>query len=240
MLYGIDIANHQQGMRIPESIDFCIMKASEGFRYVDPCMEGFAQECIRKGILMGFYHFARNGSPEENAVHFYDTVKKYVYSGIMCLDMEDENIPDWGEYAQRFVDKFHSITGVYPLVYASASYLPRFCGYPLVDCCGLWIAGYPAGAGQIVNDPPDFCYDVSPFDFASIWQFDDYGVVSGCDEELDVNVAYMDAHAWRLYANPALADGTGVIPQPVQAPDKDARRWTFENKHVKVDVELKN
>lgn len=239
MLHGIDISNWQEGMRIPEKIDFCIAKASEGFRYVDPCFDGFMEQCRQKGILYGFYHFAREGSAEDNATHFFDTVEPWLYGGIAVLDIEAEAIADWGDYAQRFVDRFHSLTGVYPLVYASASNLWRFAGYPLVDSCGLWIAGYPDGRKRGLGDIPKFPYSVEPFDFASIWQYSDCGYVTDCDDELDVNVAYMDAHAWMLYANPSLVDGTGIIPKPTEPPEKDNRKWTFENSVVKVDVELK-
>ena len=238
MLHGIDISSWQEGMRIPEGIDFCIIKSSEGFRYVDPCAETFARDCIKKGILYGFYHFARYGSPEDNATHFYETVKPHIYDAIMCLDLEDQAIADWGDYAQRFVDRFHSLTGIYPLVYVSASYLSRLAGYPLVDRCGLWVAGYPKGGRLDLGDVPDFPYSADPFDFVSIWQYSDIGRVTGCNYDLDVNVAYMDAKAWKLYADPDWQDKTSTMPKPIDLPDAK-RKWTFENNVLKVDVEIK-
>lgn len=84
-------------MTVPERIDFCIVKATEGFRYVDPCCDGFVQQCKRKGILYGFYHFARNNDPEQEAAFFWEHTKGYVREGIPVLDIEDEKIPDWGE-----------------------------------------------------------------------------------------------------------------------------------------------
>ena len=248
MLHGIDVSNWQKGLQLPESLDFCIVKATEGFRYVDPYCNGFIQQAIRKGILFGFYHFARNNDPEKEAVFFRNNTKGYELLGIPVLDIEDENIKDknsgknlWGNYAQRFVDKYHAITGVYPVIYCSAGYLSRFNGYPLVDTCGLWLAGYPDNNFRGLNDVPKFCYDVSPWKFAAMWQYTSHGTVDWWDEPIDLDVAWMDAGAWKLYANPDAipTDATVQMPSIVPAPDSDGKRWHFENGVVEVDVKLK-
>lgn len=239
MLHGIDISNWQKGMTVPERVDFCIVKATEGFRYVDPCCDGFVQQCRRKGILFGFYHFARNNEPEQEATFFWEHTKGYVREGIPVLDIEDDKIQDWGDYAQRFVDKYHAITGVYPVVYCSASCIARFTGYPLVDLCGLWVAGYPDDKERGLNDVPKFPYGIRPWKFAAIWQYTSNGWVSNWDEPIDMDVAYMDAGAWRLYANPdATTDTTVQMPTAVPAEPNESG-WHFENSMIEVDVRLK-
>lgn len=242
MLHGIDIANWQKGLVIPESIDFAIMKATGGTGYVDPCCDNWVQECKRKGILWGFYHFACDGynpDPEAEAVFFYRNTKNYVGEGIPILDIEDERISDWGNYAQRFVDKYHACSGVWPMVYTAASYLTRFYGYPLVDLCGLWIAGYPSSRERWIGDVPDFPYGVEPWAFAAIWQYTGDGLISGYDGYVDLNVAFMDRRAWGLYANPSQSGNTSELQEPSEPPSKETRKWTFENSKIKVDVELK-
>lgn len=240
MLHGIDISNWQKRMTVPERIDFCIVKATEGFRYVDPCCDGFVQQCRRKGILFGFYHFARNNEPEQEATFFWEHTKGYVREGIPVLDIEDEKIQDWGDYAQRFVDKYHAITGVYPVVYCSASRLARFTGYPLVDLCGLWVAGYPDDRERGLNDVPRFPYNIAPWKFAAMWQYTNNGWVSNWDEPIDMDVAWMDSAAWHKYANPEVtADTTQLLEIPGPAPEQIQPTWTLENSHVRVDVTLK-
>lgn len=241
MLYGIDISNWQKGLNVPESLDFCIVKATEGLRFVDPCCDGFVSQCKSKGIRFGFYHFMRANEPEKEAHFFWESTKGYTYDGIPVLDIEDERIPDWGNYAQRFVDKYHAITGVFPVVYCSAAHLSRFNGYPLVDDCGLWIAGYPSAAAKQLKEVPRFPYDVSPWKFAALWQFTSNGLLSNWDEPVDLDVAYMDSTAWKLYANPDYVDASNVtsaMPNTTESPEQK-RTHTFENSFMRVDVTLK-
>ena len=242
MLHFIDISNWQKGMTLPESkIDACIVKATEGTTFVDKYCDGFVQQCKRKGLLYGFYHFLTSANPEEQACFFADNTQGYSLEGIPVLDIESDMIKDWGGYAQRFIDKYHAITGVYPVVYCSAGYLSRFNGYPLVDTCGLWVAGYPDKRERGLNDVPKFPYDVSPWKFAAMWQYTSNGYVSWWDEPIDLDVAWMDVGAWKLYANPNadLCGSTIRMPSAVQAPDKDGKAWHFENGVVEVDVKLK-
>lgn len=240
MLHGIDISNWQKGFKIPESLDFCIVKATEGFRYVDPYCDGFIQQAISKGILFGFYHFARNNKPETEAIHFRNNTKGYELLGIPVLDIEDETIDDWGSWCQRFVDKYHAMTSVYPMIYASASTLPRFASYPLVGTCGLWIAGYPDNREHEMKDVPNFPYSVSPWPFAAVWQYTANGCLPNWDEPLDLDVAYMDADAWKKYANPCgNADTTIQLPPISQSPDKSGRTFHFSNSLLDVDVTIK-
>ena len=237
MLHGIDVSNWQKGLEIPESLDFCIVKATEGLRFVDWCCDGFVQQCKRKGILWGFYHFARNNKPEDEALFFYNNTVGYIGDGIPVLDIEDEGIGNWGEYAQRFVDKFHACSGVYPIIYASASTLRRFVGYPIVDDCGLWVAGYPDVESHTLKDIPTFRYDISPWKFAAIWQFTASGKLQNYDDYVDMDVAYMDRDAWKLYANPEYIEPTTQIEIPTDSKPKN--EWSFENDKIKIDITLK-
>lgn len=239
MLHGIDISNWQKGLTIPERLDFCIVKATEGFRYVDPYCDGFIQQCVRKGIRFGFYHFARNNEPETEALHFRNHTKGYELLGVPVLDIEDESIENWGAWSQRFVDKYHAMTSVYPMIYASASTLSRFAGYPLVGTCGLWIAGYPDARERGLQDVPEFPYSVKPWPFAAIWQYTSNGWISSYDEPLDMDVAFMDGTAWQKYANPiGTAEATQELDIPAESPEQ-RKSYHFENGLLEVDVTLK-
>lgn len=250
MLYGIDISNWQKGLTLTNELDFVIMKATGGTGFVDHYCDNWVLECKRKNILWGFYHFAGDGwtpKPEEEAAWFYENTKDYVGEGIPVLDIEDNRIEDWGAYSQRFVDKYHAITGVWPMIYTSAGYLSAFYGYPLVETCGLWLAGYPNNKEYSLGEMPDFPYSVSPWPFAAIWQYTSNGWVSNWDEPLDMNVAYMDKEAWHLYATSESRDNSEVDPT-AQWPaindegstdEKNNKQWHFENSKISVDVELK-
>lgn len=242
LLYGIDISNWDKGLDLPESLDFAIVKATGGTSFVDPYCEGFIQQCIRKGILWGYYHFAgdyRQIDPEAEASFFYENTQSYTGYGIPVLDIESEHIANWGSYAQRFADKYHAITGIWPVVYCQASSLDSFAGYPLVDTCGLWVAGYPDSRTHELKDVPSFPYSVSPWPFAAIWQYTSSGVLDGWDDLLDFDVAFMDPHAWELYATggKGYQDATEKLPTVTQPSERPT--WTLENNHVRVDITLK-
>lgn len=239
MLYGIDISNWQRDITVPD-VDFCICKATEGTRYVDPCCDGFVQQCVARNVAFGFYHFAAGASePEAEAMHFRKHTKGYELLGVPVLDMEFTRHDQWGAWAQRFVDKYHAATGVYPLIYASAAYLGRFAGYPLTQTCGLWVAGYPSSREvEIGTNPGKLPYATAPWEFAAIWQYSASGVCDSWGEHIDLDVAYMDRSAWARYANPEQA-----IEHTQQMPAADAQT-TGRDYHVDlgpmtIDVHIK-
>ena len=239
MLYGVDISTWQKGFRIPERLDFCIVKATEGFRFVDPYCDGFIQQCVSKGVLFGFYHFARNNDPETEALHFRNNTKGYELIGIPVLDIEDDSIETWGSWCQRFVDKYHACTGVYPMIYTSAGYLYRFVGWPLVDTCGLWMAGYPDEKARDLGSVPPCPYIPSPWPFAAIWQYSSNGWLDCWDGPLDLDAAYMDETAWKRYANPTgYADSTIEMSTTTEGP-KASKTYHFGNSFVDIDITLK-
>jgi lysozyme len=240
MLHGIDISNWQMCLKIPESVDFCIVKATEGVTFVDKCCDSFVSQCKSKGILWGFYHFMTSADPEAQAVWLADHTAGYAGLGIPVLDIESEKIKSWGDWAQRFVDKYHAITSVYPIIYTSAAYLGRFAGYPLVQTCGLWVAGYPSSKPYELRDqPPTFTYSVKPWKFAALWQYSAKGTIPGWQDYIDLDVAFMDSNAWHLYAQGDRNDQTQVIQVPVESPGKDPKSFHFDNDLISVDVTLK-
>lgn len=196
---GIDISNWQAGMDLSAvDIDFCICKATEGLGYVDPTCDNFVQQCINKGILWGFYHFARENNPEDEAQFFYDNCSNYFNHGIPVLDYETTNYNNV-EWCERFIYKLHDISGVWCIIYLSAYQCGQFANSWIPEKCGLWVAGYPYTMTDWTND--EMPYNVYPFSVVAIWQFTSSLIINGFCEKLDGNIAYMDADAWMKYAN---------------------------------------
>lgn len=199
MLRGIDISNWQVGLQ-PSSldVDFCICKATEGLGYVDPSCDQFVQNCIDNNILWGFYHFARENNPEEEAQFFYDNCRNYFNHGIPVLDYEtiNYNNVDWCE---RFINKIHELSGIWCIIYLSASQCAQFDGSWIPEKCGLWVAGYPYVMTDWTDD--EMPYNVYPFSVVAMWQFTSSLIIHGFWEKLDGDIAYMDREAWMKYAN---------------------------------------
>ena len=195
---GIDISNWQDGI-IPSkmNIDFCIAKATEGLGYVDQTCDGFIQDCIANNILWGFYHFARENEPEDEAQFFYDNCRNYFNHGIPVLDYETSNYNN-REWCERFLNKLHELSGVWAIIYISASRCGEYENSWIPGKCGLWVAGYPYVMTEWTD--ADCPYNIYPWSFAAIWQFTSDLILHGYVGRLDGDIAYMDESAWMKYA----------------------------------------
>ena len=110
--------------------------------YTDPTCDGFIRECKDKGALWGFYHFARENEPEDEAEYFYSECRGYFNHGIPVLDYETENY-DNAQWCERFLNRLHELSGVWAVLYISASRCSQYDGSWVPERCGLWVAGYP-------------------------------------------------------------------------------------------------
>ena len=211
---GIDISNWQAGIS-PSAldIDFCICKATEGLDYTDQCCDGFIQECIDNDLLWGFYHFARENEPEDEAEFFYNECLGYMNKGIPVLDYETQNY-DNREWCERFLNRFHELSGVWAMLYISASRCGEYENSWIPNTCGLWVAGYPWDNPNWTEQ--DMPYNIYPWSFAAIWQFTSGLFLDGYDGRLDGDIAYMDENAWMKYAqstdNPQHGDNSKPEP----------------------------
>lgn len=215
---GIDISNWQGGLDLYMlDVDFAIMKATEGLYFVDAYCDNWVQQAKNKNIKWGFYHFANNNNPYDEAHHFIENTRNYFGEGIPILDIEDGSIGSWGDYADAFCHEVRDITGVAPMVYCSASQLYRFSGYSLVDFCGLWIAGYPYPYESWIDD--NCPYSPAPWNFAAIWQFTSSLRLDNYGGNLDGNIAFMDKEVWDKYAH-VNTPNPQPQPQPQPQPNK--------------------
>ena len=214
---GIDISNWQAGITPSDlPIDFCIVKGTEGLGYTDPCCDGFVQDCKAHGISWGFYHFARENEPEDEAQYFYDECRGYFNEGIPVLDYETDNY-DNREWCERFLNKLHDLSGIWAMLYISAYRCEQYSGSWIPEKCGLWVAGYPWDISDF-DDAGNLPYDIAPWKFAAIWQFTSGLSLTGWDGRLDGDIAYMDERAWAKYA------GAGVpAPQPTPQPQPSTK-----------------
>jgi len=200
MLKGIDISNHQgrANFAVPDGIDFCMIKATEGIGFVDPYCDGYVTQCKKKKILWGFYHFNGTNNPEDEAQFFYDNCKGYIKKGMPVLDYEIPNTDDVN-WCERFLNKFHDLSGVWPIIYMSQIYpigIRKFEGSWIPKKCGLWCANYDK---DYYEWPIQDCFiNPYPWEFVAIWQFASDFKINGFD--IDGDIAYMSKEAWMKYA----------------------------------------
>lgn len=215
-MYGIDISNWQNTLDLASLLDknpkieFAICKATQGVNYVDKHCDKFVQTLVKKNKLFGFYHFADNTDAKAQAKFFYMNCKGYFNKGIPVLDIEDGSITNWKSFCETFASELYNLAKVYPIIYTSASQLPKFENSWLADKCGLWVAGYPQNYTTFGNY--NMPYNITPWKIAAIWQFTSTLSLNGYNSNLDGNIAYMDAKAWAKYANNATSNAT--VSQP--------------------------
>lgn len=215
----IDVSNWQAGLDVMSvvrngGLTAVIVKATEGTGYVDPCCDGFVSTLRANGVRFGFYHFARNNDAAAEAEFFREHTRGYERAGIPVLDWEGNQDVAW---VNRFVERYHALTGVWPWVYGNAW---RFSQGTVNENCGRWVAGYPS------NGITDINYGLNngmPYavnnGLVCAWQFSSSVRIAGYGANLDGDVFYGDAAAWARYADP---DGSGSsAPAPDPAPSTE-------------------
>lgn len=215
MLKGVDVSKWQGAdFSAASDVDFVICKATEGVGYVDNVCDTLYQRAKSQGKLLGVYHFARpdlGNSGEAEADFFVKNIKGYIGEAVLALDYEVAPYSD--DWAYAFCKRVHDLTGVWPMIYASASVINSVNWSKTAKNCGLWIAGYP-NAYNVPNpptpNPSDMPYGIGAWAFWAIWQY------SSSAGTLDRDIANMDKSAWRKYA--AVNGEAKPTPQPTPTP----------------------
>ena len=215
----IDISNWQRGIDVMGvvrngGLTAVIVKATEGTGYVDPSCDGFVSTLRANGVRFGFYHFAGTGDAVAEADFFRRNTTGYEKAGIPVLDWEGNQDVAW---VNRFVERYHALTGVWPWVYGNAW---RFNQGTVNTNCGRWIAGYPANGITDINYGlnNDMPYTVNN-GLVCAWQFSSSVRIAGYGANLDGDVFYGDTAAWDRYAGGSPSVSAPSVPaEPAPAP----------------------
>lgn len=223
-LNGIDTASWQAGIRTDRvPCDFVIAKATEGVNYVNPECDNDYQEAKGANKQRGLYHFAKpslGNTPQAEAEFFVRNTEGYAGDAIFALDWEDHGTQHMTGWACDFMDHFHRLRGVKPLIYMSESVVLTYNWERAVaGDYGLWVAKYR-------DMVADWNFDMSQAGSApsggqwggyAIWQWTSTGRLANWGGNLDCNVFYGDVPAWGKYAgmssNPA--PNPSPTPQPL-------------------------
>ena len=211
---GIDISNWQNGINLDAvPYDFIIAKATQGKTYVSPDCARQVEQARARGKLFGVYHYIDGSGAIGEADFFIDNIKNWVGEGMLCLDWESNQNSAWGneDYLRQVAQRVIGRTGIPPVIYVQQSRMAQV--KPIADAlnCALWIAQYANMNATGYQDAP---WNEGAYSCA-IRQYSSCGRLSGYSGNLDLNKAYMDAAAWKKYANPS---GGASAPSP--APSK--------------------
>lgn len=211
---GIDISNWQNGINLDAvPYDFIIAKATQGKTYVSPDCARQVEQARARGKLFGVYHYIDGSGAIGEADFFIDNIKNWVGEGMLCIDWESNQNSAWGnedylrQVAQRVIDR----TGIPPVIYVQQSRMAQVKPIAGALNCALWIEQCANMNATGYQDAP---WNEGAYSCA-IRQYSSCGRLSGYSGNLDLNKAYMDAAAWKKYANPS---GGASAPSP--APSK--------------------
>lgn len=199
---GIDISNHQRGIDLDrvQGLDFVIIKATEGYTYVNPDMERTYRDARNAGLKTGLYHYASGNDAAREARHFVDTVGDKVGESILVLDFEGSALNRGVSWAKQFMDSVKNLTGVSPVIYMSRSVISQYNWDPVVDAgYKLWVAAYYAGNKNIygfVSNPPLYG-SLGEFSGSRVlYQYTSSGRLSGYSGRLDLDKFYGSEADW--------------------------------------------
>lgn len=221
---GIDISAWQGDNGIDLSkiaYDFCIVKATEGTDYKNRYFATHCDAVLKKKKLLGAYHYANGGDPQEEANHFLAYVKRCIGKAVLVLDWEAKNNPQFGkndlEWCLQWCNYVRKKTGIKPIIYVQKSAMDavKRCGY------GLWVAQYP--------DYVETGYQAHPWNEGAyvclIRQYTSVGKLIGYAGSLDLNKAYISATSWNKQAGKVKTTSTAKKSVNTLAREVLAGRW---------------
>ena len=220
---GIDVSGWQAGINLAAvPCDFVIIKSTQGTSYVNKDCDRAYQQAKAAGKLLGVYHYFSGGDPYAEAEFFVKNVKGYVGEAILVLDWEGEQNSKFSQgpaVAKPFLDKVAELTGVRPLIYMSKSVCRQHDWSAVASEYALWVAQYADNNTTGYQSKPwTDNKGYGAWNSPVIFQYSSSGRLAGYSGNLDINIAYMDATAWKAYAKGSKASPT---PAPSPAPTQN-------------------
>lgn len=199
-LNGIDIASYQASLNpaAMATTDFIIIKVSQGSRYMNPTWRPQADGTLRAGKLLGLYHYVSGSGAAGEAAHFAQLARPYVGRAVLALDWESVQNRAWGNltYLSDLAREVIRLTGVRPIIYASASVYGAVAPVARHLNCGIWVAQY---ASMRVTGYQGRPWNEGRYPCA-MRQYTSEGIIRGYGGRLDLDKFYGDREAWNAYA----------------------------------------
>ena len=229
-MVGIDVSGWQDAnVTCTASYDFAVVKVSQGVGFENSSWRTQAKCVTDRGKSLGLYHYAGGNNAEAEADYFVGRARDYIGRAVLVLDWESYQNAQWGnsDWVRRFVQRVHTLTGVWPMVYVQASALGQIPGDVRANC-GLWVAQYAS------NAPTG--YQSRPWNYAiygeAMRQYSGTGVVNTWSP-IDLNIFRGEGWQWDLYANPTGSTAPApATPAPVQPSTPPANTNTGGISHV--------
>lgn len=213
-LNGIDVASYQADTVTctVQSYDFAIVKASEGTAYRNPKMTAQLECAKQRGKKIGVYHYASGTNATAEADYFVASIGGYRGQALLALDFEMGSNAVYysasaGAWIRTFVNRVHSVTGVWPVIYIPESGVWKIPSDVRANCA-IWPAAYANMYPTGFQSSP---WHGGKFNEA-MRQYTSEGVLAGYAGRLDLDIFYGDGSAWDAYARGGVGSAATVKP----------------------------
>lgn len=211
---AVDISQWQGNISWPQvNVPIALIKMTGGDAglYTDTKASQNYYGAKAAGKLVGGYHFAGAGNPENEADFFIAAMSPLEENDVLVLDWEVQH-PDPVGWCSRFVNRVHDRTSVWPLIYFNGSTWNAHDWSSVTNKCGVWVAWY----GQ----DPEGNLPVGGKTYV-MHQYTSDGSVPGIAGRVDINAWFGTLDQFKKYgyhapATPAPAPEP--TPQPVPVP----------------------
>ena len=131
---GFDISHYQPNVNFKSAYEdglrFVYIKATEGASYKDPKFSDHYTAATSANFIRGGYHFADgSGSATAQANYFVKNGGGWTDDGKTLpgmLDLEADCVSE--SWIKEFSDRYHQVTGRYPVLYSSPSWWQKCVG----------------------------------------------------------------------------------------------------------------
>ncbi|MDL2258958.1 LysM peptidoglycan-binding domain-containing protein [Eubacteriales bacterium OttesenSCG-928-K08] len=217
LIAGLDVSKWQGDIDFEKvrdaGIEAVYIRSSRGSSYIDPYFEQNYERARAAGLDVGFYHYVSATDVEEGVLEaqFFTSVISGKQAQLLpVMDYEDySNVERTNEVGMAFLQEMQRLTGLKPVLYASASHARDQWSKEIADMTLLWVAHWG------VSQPKDN----DKWDSWAGWQYSSTGRVSGISGDVD-----MDWFTSALY----ISDDSIVDPDPDPIPDT----CPDEEKHI--------
>ena len=193
-ILGVDLSSHNGDIDFnrlkADSVDFVMLKATEGTTFKDPKFNRNYTEARKAGIShIGAYHFFRfDTDGEMQAMNLINSLRGKTIDLPVAIDREEWTNPkhlDTDEVVTRLqaMIDYLEINGLTILFYTNKDGYQRFIR-DRFDDYPLWICSF--------TDPP---LGDDNNDWA-LWQYSHWGWTDACDTEVDLNTFNGDREQW--------------------------------------------
>jgi GH25 family lysozyme M1 (1,4-beta-N-acetylmuramidase) len=226
---GVDVSGYQSETFATKGLAFAFVKATEATSYVNPKYKAQVAHARAAGLVVGHYHFGKNGGAAE-ADYFLSKVTLKA-GDVLAFDWETSGVSQ--SERDAFVSRVKAkAPGHKVVLYCNVDYWKNRDSDNGGPADGLWIADPNHAAGK-----PNVKH---------AWVFHQYSWAGGIDR----NVAnFKDAAALRAWAKvPAVAKPstpakpaptTPAKPVPAPVPTLDSRVSTLEAKVKSLEAKVK-